>query len=621
MGTGTWRTGTWRTKDGTAQSWTYTYNDTNQRTQATLADGSYWAYGYDQLGQVTSGVKHAAGGAVLKGEDFGYAFDTIGNRISATANGQASEYDVNLLNQYTERTVPGVVDIIGEATENKLVLVNGEPADRQGQHFHLQLEVDNAAAPVYPEITAIVGQKGTPPAPDVYLAETNGNRFVAKTPEQFMYDADGNLPALRSLGEGGTTDGRWTNVWDGENRLLSMETLASVVSAGIPRERLEFAYDSQCRRVRKTALSGFTNGTFSITNTTAYLYDGWNLVTEVSTNLQLAIGNRQSYLWGLDLSQSLQGAGGVGGLLSCSSLQSPASSLLYCYDGNGNVMALVDTADGSLAATYEYDPFGNTLRATGEHAAANPFRFSTKYTDDETGLVYYGYRYYSAELGRWVSRDPAGEQDSPNVQLQCRNSCIDSIDPLGLLTFMAQDEFLTRSDLGSKSIRCGVLTLKHVFIDADLSDTLASHDPQLFDDIWKVVPDPIKLALVKHKLPGFLGAGFLMTFEQKEGGCCCEHVRWRQTQKHGKKWKPDQTFNSSYDYVDFPGDTYTGSKTRVDRQEFRLQILCVKKERGVEREELLSEISWFTRTQVIRKSQGATKPDMVFANVTLVIDW
>ncbi len=281
---------------------------------------------------------------------------------------------MNLLNQYTERTVPGVVDIIGEATENKLVLVNGEPADRQGQHFHLQLEVDNAAAPVYPEITAIVGQKGTPPAPDVYLAETNGNRFVAKTPEQFMYDADGNLPALRSLGEGGTTDGRWTNVWDGENRLLSMETLASVVSAGIPRERLEFAYDSQCRRVRKTALSGFTNGTFSITNTTAYL-----------------------------------------------------------YDGNGNVMALVDAADKSIVATYEYDPFGNTLRATGAKAAANPFRFSTKYTDDETGLVYYGFRYYAPSVGRWASMDPAQETGGLDSYAMVFNNPVSSYDILGLV--------------------------------------------------------------------------------------------------------------------------------------------------------------------------------------------
>ena len=51
-------------------------------------------------------------------------------------------------------------------------------------------------------------------------------------------------------------------------------------------------------------------------------------------------------------------------------------------------------------------PFGEVLRATGPMAKANPFRFSTKYQDDETDLLYYGYRYYSASTGRWMSSGP-----------------------------------------------------------------------------------------------------------------------------------------------------------------------------------------------------------------------
>ncbi len=42
-------------------------------------------------------------------------------------------------------------------------------------------------------------------------------------------------------------------------------------------------------------------------------------------------------------------------------------------------------------------------------AKAKPFRFSTKYQDDETDLLYYGYRYYNASTGRWNSRDPIEE--------------------------------------------------------------------------------------------------------------------------------------------------------------------------------------------------------------------
>ena len=56
---------------------TYAYNNANQRTNSTNADGSYWAYLYDPLGQVTNGVKHWTGGAVVAGQQFGYNFDNI----------------------------------------------------------------------------------------------------------------------------------------------------------------------------------------------------------------------------------------------------------------------------------------------------------------------------------------------------------------------------------------------------------------------------------------------------------------------------------------------------------------------------------------------------------------
>ncbi len=400
---------------GTAQSWTYTYNDANQRTRATLADGSYWSYAYDDLGQVIGGSKRTVANEPIPGMQFGYWFDDIGNRRTETNNAQVSAYTANALNQYEQRTVPGVVDVIGEATENAKVVVNVTPAAQLGAHFHAQVEVDNTDAAQYPEITVIVGQAGSP---DVYLAETKGKRFVAKTPEVFDYDEDGNLKQ----------DGRWTYTWDAENRLIKMETIQAAIDANVPYRRLEFSYDANSRRIGKKVYS--TIGGNPIVET-AYLYDGWNLVAELIHNPQSEI--RNSYTWGLDLSQTLQGAGGVGGLLS-SSLQSPASSLLYCYDGNGNVMALVDAADKSIMATYEYDPFGNTLRATGAKAAANPFRFSTKYTDDETGLVYYGYRYYLPGLGRWASRDRIEEEGGIAIYCFLRNA-INGTDCDGLFPF------------------------------------------------------------------------------------------------------------------------------------------------------------------------------------------
>jgi len=104
---------------------------------------------------------------------------------------------------------------------------------------------------------------------------------------------------------------------------------------------------------------------------------------------------------------------------------------LYFYDANGNVGQVMDWSNGDLVAKYEYDPYGNTLVAAGDYASANPFRFSTKYWDDESGLGYWGYRYYAPRLGRWISRDPMGERSGSNLYAFCKNAAANSFDPEG----------------------------------------------------------------------------------------------------------------------------------------------------------------------------------------------
>jgi RHS repeat-associated protein len=104
---------------------------------------------------------------------------------------------------------------------------------------------------------------------------------------------------------------------------------------------------------------------------------------------------------------------------------------LYSYDANGNVGALLE-ADGTMVAHYEYDPYGKALVADGPAAKANPYRFSAKYSDDETSLYYYGYRYYQPESGRWVSRDPIGEMGCDNVFVFASNNSINVMDLMGL---------------------------------------------------------------------------------------------------------------------------------------------------------------------------------------------
>ena len=95
------------------------------------------------------------------------------------------------------------------------------------------------------------------------------------------------------------------------------------------------------------------------------------------------------------------------------------------------------TAFGNLSPAYDAD--GNLLSSTG---IALPHRFSTKYYDAETGLYYYGYRFYSPLLKRWLNRDPIGEDGCSNVYQFVLNDPICSIDLLGLKTEISVAEKL-----------------------------------------------------------------------------------------------------------------------------------------------------------------------------------
>jgi RHS repeat-associated protein len=226
--------------------------------------------------------------------------------------------------------------------------------------------------------------------------------FVPNTPEIFTYHADGNL----------LSDGRWNYTWDAENRLVKVESRSDTPQGSW--RRVEWQYDALGRRIRQTTWSWLVQSNlWAVTEDVRMVSDpllfGRHLLELNATNV-LA----RSYVRGLDLSGTLEGAGGVGGLLwvTLHTASGPAAGTQFAaYDGNGNIVALSAASDGSATARYEYGPFGEPIRITGPAAALKPFRFSTKRTDPTTDLVLYEYRVYNPSAGRWLCRDPLGEED------------------------------------------------------------------------------------------------------------------------------------------------------------------------------------------------------------------
>jgi len=323
------------------------------------------------------------------------------------------------------------VDILGIALANNPVYVNGQFAYRKGEYFRKELSVNNASGPVWQQVT--VTASGETPV--------TGNVFVPKTPEAFTYDLDGNM----------TSDGRWNYTWDAENRLVKVESRSDTPQASW--RRVEWTYDALGRRIRQTT-SVWTNNAWAVVEDLKFISDPLLFGRHIAELNAIDNALVRTYVWGLDLSGTEQGAGGIGGLLWFTQ-QTGANVGSHCcaYDGNGNVVALVNAADGTETARYEYGPFGEPIRVTGPGAALNPFRFSTKRTDPTTELLLYEYRAYSPTLGRWLSRDPLGDigswqtLDEGTLGLLTESSSIHTGEPEAMLYSFVRNNSVNAIDI------------------------------------------------------------------------------------------------------------------------------------------------------------------------------
>lgn len=219
--------------------------------------------------------------------------------------------------------------------------------------------------------------------------------------------------------------------YDGANQLIRTQSTSTS-------DPTRYAYDAMGRRFAKVT---YPNAGGAATAATLFIYDGWNLIAEYKLDSE-AWSLDRTYTWGIDLSGTTQRAGGVGGLLAVTKFPLPVGegqgegvAYYAIYDGNGNIEAYLDS-NGQPAAIYQYDAFGNVLIGDGRGADFDQskfsHRFSTKYQDAETGLLYYGYRYYQSRLGRWVNRDPIEEEGGLNLSEFVGNDSVQFVDAFGL---------------------------------------------------------------------------------------------------------------------------------------------------------------------------------------------
>jgi RHS repeat-associated protein len=255
----------------------------------------------------------------------------------------------------------------------------------------------------------------------------------------YTYDANGNL----------LSDGQRTFDYDDENQLTNV----TVTGAW----KTDWVYDGLGRRRIRREFT-WTGGAWVQTNETRYVMDGALVLQERHWNSEPGTNNPErilTYTRGLDLSGTMRGAGGIGGLLARTDA---SGSAFYHADGSGNITALID-AQNKIAARYLYDPYGNLLAKFGPLADANVYRFSSKEFHAPSGITLYEGRGYDANLQRWPNRDPLGEPGfevlrraaetrrtlDPNLYAFLKNDPLNTVDPFGLIGLPTDIDSISQS--------------------------------------------------------------------------------------------------------------------------------------------------------------------------------
>ncbi len=385
-------------------------------------------YGYDSLGRVSS---VSAGSEV-----YSYSYKANSPLLDkyTTANGFERKYSyeadryllTDIENKFGTTNTISKYSFVNDSLDRRSSMtkngsVYGNTAKTESYTYNNRSELINATSSVD---TNFNFQYGFDALGNRTSYTNNGSTtsYATNNLNQYSSITANGVPTSPDYNEDGCMlnyDG-WNYTYNGENRLVKAEK-------GI--QKLEFKYDYAGRRVEKKV---FENDT--LTKHQKFVYNGFKLIEQLNA---LTNDNIESkFIWAGD------------NLLA---LQQGNTNYSYVADGNKNIRQLINSSTGGVVNSYNYSPFGKLINEV--ESVENPFKFSSEFADSETGLVYYNYRYYNPELGRWTKRDPIEEFGGWNLYNFTDNKVINNVDSLGLIDVVQVAE--------------GVLDVKTIVADID----------------------------------------------------------------------------------------------------------------------------------------------------------
>ena len=209
------------------------------------------------------------------------------------------------------------------------------------------------------------------------------NRLLNDTTFTYTYDNNGNLVTKTHVATSQVT----SYVYDAENQLIQITRPDGLVA--------NYRYDGLGRRIEKSAVSGLSSAVVR------YVYDNEDIALEFAGSPSSPLNTLTAgYVHGPGIDEPL--------LMTRIDPIVGAQSYFYHSDGLGSVTDLTNTT-GTIAQSYVYDSFGNIVTQTGTLPAgiSNPYTYTGREFDAESGLFYYRARYYDPAAGRFISPDPS----------------------------------------------------------------------------------------------------------------------------------------------------------------------------------------------------------------------
>lgn len=398
--------------DGTATS--RTYNDMNQMIQETLGNGLTLQYAYDNRGRRTALTLPDNSKVIY---EYDAAYLKAIRRISQDNNLQyIHQYDqYDLTGHLTEQTLIGSLGKVNLSYDS-----SGKYISQKSEYYEESIQYDSNNLPekittysrdgrtenkyAYDSLNQLTEESGDHNNNYKYDSirnrlSKNGinytlnlqNELLAAENSLFAYDANGNM--IERKGSHFS--------YDALNRLISVDQ---------NKLKITYSYDAFGRRITKSL------HTENQTKTLRFLYDGENEIGSVDEN-----GNIIEF--------RALGIGKGGEIGAAVAVELHGKIYAPIHDSRGSTRCLIDISNGSISGTSSFSAFGEE-KATGD--IINPWRYSGKRIDDETGLVFFGKRYYDPNIGRWITKDPLGAPEGPNRYAYVLNNPMSHVDQHGL---------------------------------------------------------------------------------------------------------------------------------------------------------------------------------------------